>query len=180
MIRNYKNGVIGIYNLSHLINVDKEMLRLEEIQEKVRSLTTQEAQEIYGIEIQGVVLKRLQFPAEVTRDVFERMRSERERIAEKHLAEGEGMATHIRAKADAERERTLAEARAKAKKIRGMGDAEAAKYYEVFTKHEELAIFLRKLESLERTLKENAIVIMDYRTPPYDLFLGEGLKRKIE
>jgi membrane protease subunit HflC len=173
IVRNYEHGVIGTYNLSNLINTDETKLKLDEIQGKIKQLSSKEAQETYGVEILEVVLKRLQFPQEVTRDVFERMQRERERIAETYLAEGEGMASDIRARADAERERILAQANAEAKKIRGEGDAEAAQYYKVFSENEELAIFLRKLESLKTTLEKNATVILDQRTPPYDLLLGK-------
>ena len=178
LVRNYENGVIGTYELSQLINVDKSLLKLDEIQEKIKEFSSKEAEKTYGVEILEVVLKRMQFPQEVTQDVFERMRKERERIAQKFLAEGEGMASDIKAKADAEKEKILAEARAQAKRIRGEGDAEAARYYDIFTKNEELAIFLRKLEALETTLKNNSTIILDSRTPPYDLLMGDYLKGK--
>ncbi|MCD6220312.1 protease modulator HflC [Candidatus Calescamantes bacterium] len=178
LVRNYENGVIGTYELSQLINVDKSLLKLDKIQEKIKEFSSKEAEKTYGVEILEVVLKRMQFPQEVTQDVFERMRKERERIAQKFLAEGEGMASDIKAKADAEKEKILAEARAEAKRIRGEGDAEAARYYDIFTKNEELAIFLRKLEALETTLKNNSTIILDSRTPPYDLLMGDYLKGK--
>ena len=180
IVRNYEHGIIGTYDLSNLINTDATMLKLDEIQNKIRELCSKEAEETYGIEVIEVVFKRMQFPQEVTKDVFERMKRERERIAETYLAQGEGMASDIRARADAERERILAEANAEAKKIKGEGDAEAAQYYKVFSENEELAIFLRKLESLETTLAKNATVIQDYRTPPYDLFLGKYFEEENE
>ncbi len=177
LIRNYENGVIGTYNLSELINVDKTKLKLDEIQRKIKDLSSKEAKNTYGIKISEVVFKRMQFPKEVTQDVFERMRKERERIAQKFLAEGEGMASDIKAKADAEKEKILAEAKAHAKRIKGEGDAEAAQYYDVFTKNEKLAIFLRKLEALKNTLQNNSTIILDYRTPPYDLLTGKYLEK---
>ncbi len=173
IVRNYEQGIIGTYNLSNLINTNETELKLDEIQGKIRELCSQEAEDIYGIEVLDVVFKRMQFPQEVTRDVFERMQRERERIAETYLAEGEGIASDIRARADAEREKILAQAKAEAKRIKGEGDAEAAQYYKVFSENEELAIFLRKLESLKTTLEKNATVILDQRTPPYDLLLGK-------
>jgi modulator of FtsH protease HflC len=178
VVRNYENGVIGRYNLSNLINIDRESLKLEEMQEAIGKASSLETERTYGIEVLQVLLKQLQFPKDVTQDVFERMRKERDRIAEKFLAEGTGMATEIKAKADAEKERILSEARASAKRIRGEGDAAAARYYEVFSRNRDLAIFLRKLESLEETLKSNATVILDYRTPPYDLLTGKYLESK--
>ena len=171
LVRNYKNGIIGTYQLANLINIDENLLKLDEIQERIKELSTEEAERIYGIEILEILFTKMQFPQDVTEDVFERMRKERERIAQKFLAEGEGMASYIKAQADAEKEKILAEARAKAMKIKGEGDAVAAKYYDIFTRNEDLAIFLRKLEALEKTLKNNSTIILDSRTPPYDLFI---------
>ncbi|HDD65007.1 MAG TPA: protease modulator HflC [Firmicutes bacterium] len=178
LVRNYKNGIIGTYKLANLINVDEELLKIDEMQEKIKELSTKEAERIYGVEILEILFTRMQFPQDVTEDVFERMRKERERIAQKYLAEGEGMASYIKAKADAEKEKILAEARAKAMKIRGEGDAAAARYYNIFTKNEELAIFLRKLRALENTLKNNSTVILDSRTPPYDLLIDKKYLEK--
>ena len=178
LVRNFVNGVVGSYELRNLVNVNREELKFDEIQDKITRLAREEAETTYGIKVEEVVIKRLQFPKEVTQDVFERMRKERERIAQKYIAEGEGIASDIKAKADAEKEKILAEARARAKRIKGEGDAEAAKFYDVFSRNEELAIFLRKLEALEKTLKEKSTVILDYRTPPYDLLLGENLKKE--
>ena len=49
------------------------------------------------------------------------------------------------------------------------GDAAAAEYYEVFDKNPDLAMFLRKLEVLESTLKEKATVVLSADTEPFDL-----------
>ena len=59
----------------------------------------------------------------------------------------------------------------------GQGDAEAAKYYEVFAENEDLAIFLRKLDALKRTLAKRATVILTTEDQPYDL-LEKGWKEK--
>jgi len=114
----------------------------------------------------------LGLPEAITRKVFDRMRKERERIAERYRAEGESRAAEIRAKADLEKDRILAEADANAKRIRGQGVAEAAKYYTVFQKKPELAIFLRSLDALETTLKKRTTLVVDPRTPPYDLLVS--------
>ncbi|MBN1270132.1 MAG: hypothetical protein JXB04_11125, partial [Kiritimatiellae bacterium] len=56
---------------------------------------------------------------------------------------------------------------------RADGDAEAAEQYKTFEKNPELAMFLRKLEVLEETLKERATVVLGPDTQPYDLLQGE-------
>ena len=59
---------------------------------------------------------------------------------------------------------------AKAKEIRAAGDAAAAKYYSVFKQNPELAVFLRKLESLRVVMRGRTTLVFDTNTAPFDLF----------
>ena len=52
-----------------------------------------------------------------------------------------------------EKEELLARAQSEAEALKGKGDAEAAKYFEVFAKNPDLAIYLRKIRALQETLK---------------------------
>jgi modulator of FtsH protease HflC len=97
------------------------------------------------------------------------MRAERSRLAESYRAQGEGEANKIRAEAESERDRIIAKAEAEAKRIMGEGDALAARYYTVFSENEELAIFLRKLDALEETLKEKTTAVLHTNMAPFDL-----------
>ena len=65
----------------------------------------------------------------------------------------------------------LAAAEARAKAIRGEGDAEAAKYYEMLREDPELAMFLRDLESLGK-LAERSTFVISADTAPFK-FLKE-------
>ncbi len=121
-----------------------------------------------------VGIRRILLPEAITAKVFERMRAEREEIAERFRSEGEGEAIRIRAEADSERDQVLARAEANAKRIRAEGDAEAAEHYKIFEEDPELAMFLRKLEVLEETLKEKATVVLGPDTQPFDLLQGES------
>ena len=76
---------------------------------------------------------------------------------------------NIRSAADRDRNEILARAEARAKTIAGQADAEASKALAVFKESPELAIYLMKLKSLESTLKERSTLILDDRTPPYDM-----------
>jgi len=90
---------------------------------------TKDLGEELGIEIVDVRLKRIDLPTEVNNSVYERMRSERARVARQNRASGEREATTIRA--DADRQRTVISARAyrDAEILRGEGDATAAAIY---------------------------------------------------
>jgi regulator of protease activity HflC (stomatin/prohibitin superfamily) len=79
----------------------------------------------------------------------------------------------IRSTADRDRDRILAEAQAKATAIRGEADAESAKWLAILDQNPDLAVFLYKLKALEETLKDKSTLILDGRTPPYDLLIQQ-------
>ena len=100
---------------------------------------------------------------------------ERQRLVQRFQGEGESQSIQIRTTADRDRDEILAKAEAEAKRIVGEGDAKAAQAYKVFEQAKELALYLLGLNALEQTLKERATLILDERTPPFNL-----LNQKVE
>ncbi len=182
ILRNYQNAVIGMHPLSSLISTDPGMLKFNEIEDMIMDRVSEETEENYGISVHFVKIRRMGLPEDTTEQVFSRMRAERSRLAERYRAEGEGEANRIRAEAESERDRILATAEADAKRIMGEGDALAARHYAVFAENEELAVFLRKLDALEETLREKTTAVLHTGMPPYDLLermpdvMGAGRK----
>jgi membrane protease subunit HflC len=179
LLRTYKNAAIGQVKFSNLINTDAAQLKLDAIEQDVFTAVQPEAADRYGVELQFVGLRRIGLPEAITASVFERMRAERTELADRYRSEGDAAAIKIRARADAERDQTLAKAEAAAKRTRAEGDAAAAEYYKTFEKDPELAMFLRKLEVLEETLKERSTVVLSADTEPFDLLSG-GTGKKTE
>jgi modulator of FtsH protease HflC len=169
ILRNYQNAVIGMHPLNYLISTDPEELKFNEIEGIIMEMVSEETESHYGISVEFVKITRIGLPEDTTEKVFSRMRAERSRLAESYRAQGEGEANKIRAEAESERDRIIAKAEAEAKRIRGEGDALAARYYSVFSENEELAIFLRKLDALEETLKEKTTAVLHTNMAPYDL-----------
>ncbi len=178
LVRTYKNAVIGKHPLSHIVSVDPDMLRFDEMEKEMLSNVEREAQERYGIRVEFTKIKQLGLPKKVTEKVFERMKKERERLAVAITEKGKADADEIKARADAYKERALSDANGKAKKLRGDGDAKAAEHYAVFARNEDLAIFLRKLEALENSLEKRATVILTTEDEPYDLLQQEQKDKK--
>ena len=99
-----------------------------ELMEKLKKSTDEHAANL-GIKVVDVRIKRIDLPDEVSGAVYDRMSSERARVASELKAKGEANAIVIRANADKTRRVLLAEAKQKAQNIRGSGDAEATKIY---------------------------------------------------
>jgi membrane protease subunit HflC len=178
LVRTYKNAVIGKHPLSHMVSVDPNTLRFDEMESEMLANVGRQAQERYGIKVEFTKIKQLGLPKKTTEEAFTRMKEERERLAVAIREAGKEKAEKIKAEADANKEKILSDARSKAKKLRGEGDAEAAKHYAVFAQNEDLAIFLRKLEALEKSLEKRATVILTTDDEPYDLLQQAPKGRK--
>jgi membrane protease subunit HflC len=174
VVRNSRNIAIGRHSLTELINVDPTQVRIPEIEKGILAHAQEVARSRYGIDLEHLGFKHLGFPETVSTKVFARMRAERNRKSEKYRAEGKRDAQRIRAEADLAASELLSAAEAEAKRTRAEGDRDAAEYYAVFRSNPDLAAFLRKLDSLRESLSEKTTLILDTRTPPFDLFQPEA------
>ena len=173
LLRSQKNAVLGQVPFSALVNTNTADIKFEQVEQQMLSAVQPEAVNRYGVTVQFLGIRKIGLPESITEKVFARMKAEREEIAERYRSEGEGEAIKIRAAADSQRNQLLAQAEADAKHIRAEGDAKAAESYQVFEKNPELAMFLRKLEVLEGTLKKKSTVVLSTETEPFDLLQGD-------
>ncbi len=115
----------------------------------------------FGIEVIDVRFKRADLPEEVEDSVFDRMRAERAREANRYRAEGEEQGAEIMASADRERIVIVAEAEETAAQIRGEGDAEAiAIYADALNQDPEFFAFRRRLEAYVKVLQEGDMIVL--------------------
>ena len=113
-----------------------------------------------GIELIDVRIKRLNYIDSVRRQVENRMISERQAIAERFRAEGQGRSLEITGEMERELRRINSEAARTAEEIRGDADAEAIKIYgEAFGADPEFYAFLRTLETYS-TLGDNTTLMI--------------------
>ena len=82
-----------------------------------------------GVEVVDVRVKKIDLPPEVSESVYQRMRTERERVARDLRAKGSEAAERISADADRQHTVTLADAYKLSEELRGEGDAKAAEIY---------------------------------------------------
>lgn len=168
-LRNQANAVIGQHYFNEFVNTNPERIRFEQIEQELLKRLKAEMEDEYGIEVRLVGIKELELSEEVTGDVFDRMRADRNRKTESILGEGNATATRIRTEAESKRQELLAAAEARAMAIRGRGDAEAARYYQMLEEEPELAMFLRDLDALKVMLKDRSTIVLGAETDPIKL-----------
>jgi len=123
----------------------------------------------FGIEIVDVRIKRVDFPASVADSVYQRMKSERQQVANELRSTGGAEGEKIRADADRQRDVLIAEAYRDAQKVKGDGDAKAsALYAEAFGRDAQFAQFYRSLDAYKASFnKKSDVMVLD---PSSDFF----------
>ena len=119
------------------------------------------AQEELGVEVVDLRVKKIDLPTEVSDSVYDRMRTERERLARELRAQGNEVAEKIRATADKDKTVILADAYREAEVLKGNGDAEAtATYAAAYTKDPEFYDFTRSLQAYQATFQSKGDILL--------------------
>lgn len=115
----------------------------------------------FGIELVDVRIKRINYVEEVREAVYDRMITERTRIAEKFRSEGQGIKAEIEGKTEKKLKEITSEAYRKSQEIIGRADAEAIQIYaNAYNRDPEFYSFLKTLETYHETLKEDDWLIL--------------------
>ena len=142
--------VLGRETLASILTGKRENINgsiRDEVNSSVQSL---------GIEIIDVRLRRADYPESTSQNIFNRMKSEREREAKEFRATGEEEAQKIRADAEKTRTVIVAEAKREAQDVRGQGDSNAIRIYaDSFGQDPEFFSFYRSMEAYRKSIGES-------------------------
>ena len=142
--------VLGRETLASILTGERESINgsiRDEVNQSVQSL---------GIDIIDVRLRRADYPEATSQNIFNRMKSEREREAKEFRATGEEEAQKIRADAEKTRTVIIAEAKREAQEVRGEGDSNAISIYaDSFGRDPEFFSFYRSMEAYRKSIGES-------------------------
>ncbi len=168
-----RHNLIEIVRSSNrpFISVEEEVELLAEVEEEIKegrsAITRQILEQIkekapqYGIEVVDLRIKRINYIDEVRQKVYERMISERKRIAERYRSEGEGQRAEIEGEREKELQRISSEAYRTAQEIIGKADAEATSIYaQSYNRDQDFYYFLKTLETYRQTIDEESWLIL--------------------
>jgi membrane protease subunit HflC len=132
--------------------------------EEITRIILTEARKIipqYGIELVDVRIKRLDYVESVRQKVYERMISERKRIAAQFRSEGEGRSAEILGEMERELRQIRSMAYRQVQEIRGKGDAEATGIYgKAYNRDPEFYAFLRTLENYREGVNNSSMLVL--------------------
>ena len=133
----------------------------DELMDKLSSQLNLIAKDELGVEVIDLRVKKIDLPPEVSESVFNRMRTERERLAKELRAQGNEVAEKIRATADKDKTIILADAYREAEEIKGNGDAIAtATYANAYSKDPEFYDFTRSLKAYQSTFESKSDILL--------------------
>ncbi|VAX32527.1 HflC protein [hydrothermal vent metagenome] len=121
-----------------------------------------------GIELLDLRFKRINYVEEVQKKIFERMITERKRIADKFRSEGQGEASKILGNKERELKKIQSEAYRTAQELMGKADAEAttiyAKAYNQNQQSRDFYVFLKTLETYKTTLSDKDWLVLSTKS----------------
>lgn len=133
----------------------------EEVMDAVIVDLSQLTEAELGLQVVDVRVKRIDLPPEVSSSVYERMRTERERLARELRSRGNELAEGIRADADRQSTVIMAEAYRDSEIIRGEGDAEATRIYaSSYNRDPEFYSFYRSLLAYKESFGSGSDILL--------------------
>ncbi|MEE9170738.1 MAG: protease modulator HflC [bacterium] len=147
------------------LGIEGAGLAIEKGRDQITDLILEKAQENmaqFGIELLDVRIKRINYREDVRQKVYERMISERKRIAEKYRSEGEGRKAEVDGEREKEFQIITSQAYRTAQEIKGDGDAEATRIYaNAYNRDPDFYSFIQTLETYKSTMIQNSTLILN-------------------
>lgn len=142
----------------------------DKIQHMIRESANEQTSDL-GISILDFKIKRINYVPEVREQVYNRMKSERMRIAEEFRSEGQGESSVINGEKERELQTIQSGAFKDAEEIMGKADAEAtiiyASAYNKSATAREFYAFIKGLETFEKALDNETQIIISTKSEVY-------------
>jgi len=114
----------------------------------------------FGIKIVDVGINRIRLSDQNSKDVIERMKADRVRLAQETIDEGAANAQSIRSRAEKDAQRILSFANLQAKQLKAAGDLEAGEYIAAMQASPELATLLAELQFLRDAYSKQITLVV--------------------
>ena len=143
----------------------------DDVMELLRKAAEKQASEL-GITVVDVRIKGIELPANTSNAIYQRMRADMQKIANRHRADGHAAAEQIQAKADADVSVLLAKSKSEAQRVRAIGQAEAAAIYaKAFSQNKGFFSLYRSLIAYENSFRSRKdILVLDQSSAFFDYF----------
>lgn len=164
------NSTLGGYNLSALVSLEREEIRIDQIQEEIFSRVQENCLANYGVNVLDVSIMRLSFPDNNLDKVFEHMRAEREGAITKIINAAEEAVNKTKTEAEEDAANKVAEGVTEAAKIKAETEKEvAALYAKAQSANIELYKFLKNLDTIVSSVNSSTVLIVKANEYPFNI-----------
>jgi membrane protease subunit HflC len=149
---------------AEILDLASIIVKIQTGRERIAQIILEKSSETtpeIGVELKDVKIKRINYVDEVERKQFDRMISERQRIASKYRSEGDGKSAEIRGQKEKELLKIQSEAYRTAQEVKGKADAEAtAIYADAYNRDPEFYQFMKTLEVYRTIMDKETWLLM--------------------
>lgn len=175
------NSTMGAYELSALVSLETEKIKIDEIQNEIFTRVRDNCLANYGINVVDVSILRLSLPSNNLEAVFEQMRADREKDIDKIIAEAEREANKITTDADTEASEIVGGGITDAALIRAQTETEVARIYaEAQAANIELYQFLKNLDTVVSSVNSSTILVVKANEYPFNILTEYSKYMEVE
>ena len=176
VVRNSFQQEVNKRTLNELLSTRREELMEDVKREVLRAVSG--ADKPWGMDVVDVRITRVDYAESITASVYQRMETERKRVANELRSTGFAEGEKIRADADRQREVILADAYKQAQSVKGEGDAKAAGLYgDAFGRDPAFAQFYRSLEAYKASFAgKSEVMVLDPSSEFFKTMRGGAAK----
>lgn len=164
------NNTLGKYKLTELVSLEKEQLKIDQVQQEIFALVQSKCASDYGIRVSDVSILRLSLPDTNLNSVFQQMRADRQKEIDEILAEARLEATQITTDAAQESSKIIADGVTQAAEINAQTETEVAKIYaEAQSANLELYRFLMDLDTMATSVNDQTVLVINANEYPFNV-----------
>ena len=169
---NATNSTLGTYNLTNLVSLDQEEIKIDQIQNEIYAAVREVCLENYGIRVTDVSFLLFSLPDATLESVFEQMQAERQKEIDIILANAYLKANDITTEADAEASKIRGEGTTEAAKIRAEAEKAVTEIYNnAYNANIDLYQFLRNLDTLVSSVNSSSVLVVNINKYPFNILL---------
>lgn len=164
------NSILGSYKLTDLVSLEREALRIDQIQQEIFQRVQKTCAENYGIAVSDVSILRLSLPETNLNSVFSQMKADRQKEIDEILANAQLEYTQITTKGDQDAAEIIANGTTEAANIKAEAEKEVAKIYaEAQAANLELYQFLMNLDNMIASVNDKTILVVKANEYPFNV-----------
>jgi membrane protease subunit HflC len=165
-LNTYLRAAFGRRTISDLVSGGRD-----DVMDTLKQKAEEQAREL-GISVVDVRLKGIELPESTSNAVYQRMRADMQKIANRHRADGQATSSVIKSKADARITILLAEAKSKGQTLRATGQSIAASIYaNAYNQNTTFYAYYRSLKAYESSFQDpQSILVLDQSNAFFEYF----------